>query len=120
MATTKKTPAKGKSQLEETFALHCKAFGVAVEREFKFHPDRKWRFDFAIPVRMIAVEIEGGIWTGGRHSRGVGMIADMEKYNEAQRLGWSIFRFDGDSVKSGEAIRFVERVLTQRDKENAV
>lgn len=109
-----------KSQLEETFALHCKAEGLAPVREVKFHPTRRWKFDFAFPDRMIAVEIEGGIWTGGRHSRGVGMQADMEKYNEAQRLGWSIFRFDGDSVKSGEAIRFVERVLTQRDKENAV
>lgn len=103
-----------KSQLEETFALHCRAEGLAPVREVKFHPTRRWKFDFAFPDRMIAVEIEGGIWTAGRHSRGAGMQADMEKYNEAQRLGWSIFRFSGNSVKSGEAIRFVKAVLAQR------
>lgn len=103
------------SLLEETFALHCKVDKIAVEREFKFYPERAWRFDFAIPDRKIAIECEGGVWTNGRHTRGSGFIADLEKYNEAQRLGWSIFRFHGAQVMNGEAIRFLKAVLNQRE-----
>lgn len=61
-------------------------------REHRFLPPRKWRFDFAWPELQVAVEIEGGLWTGGRHSRGAGMQADMTKYNEAARHGWRVLR----------------------------
>jgi very-short-patch-repair endonuclease len=60
--------------------------------EHKFHPERKWRFDFAAPKPMVAIEIEGGVWTRGRHSRGAGMVADMRKYNTATALGWKLIR----------------------------
>lgn len=108
-----------KSAIEETLALHLKAHGVEATREYRFHPVRKWRFDFAIPSRMIAIECEGGLWTGGRHNTGAGMIADMEKYNEAARLGWFVFRFDGGAVKRGDAIKFINAVLIE-DGENGV
>jgi hypothetical protein len=100
-----------KSPIEATFSLHCKAYGLTPEAEYKFHPLRKWRFDFAFPSQMVAVECEGAAWTGGRHTRGSGFIADMEKYNEAAKLGWLVFRFDGDSVKRGDAIKFMLSVL---------
>lgn len=109
-----------KSAIEDTFALHCKAHGLPVVREYRFHPMRKWRFDFALPERMIAIECEGGIWSGGRHTRGSGAIGDMSKYNEAAKLGWFVFRFDGGAVKRGEAIQFIRQVLqTNTDKEAA-
>ena len=60
--------------------------------EHKFHPERKWRFDFAAPKPMVSIEIEGGVWTRGRHSRGAGMIEDMRKYNAATALGWKLIR----------------------------
>jgi very-short-patch-repair endonuclease len=60
--------------------------------EFKFHPTRKWRFDYAWPALKIALEVEGGIWTGGRHTRGAGFKKDMEKYNAAAVMGWRIIR----------------------------
>ena len=103
-----------KSAIEETFALHCQAYGLEPVREFKFHPARRWRFDFCWPDRMVAVEIEGGIWTNGRHSRGSGAIGDMEKYNAAAALGWFVFRFDGGAVRRGEAIKFMCEVLNGR------
>jgi very-short-patch-repair endonuclease len=106
-----------KSAIEEIFALHCKASGIAVEREYRFHPTRKWRFDFAIPSRKIAIECEGGVWTGGRHTRGSGAIGDMEKYNAAAKLGWFVFRFDGGAIKRGEAIRFLLGVITEGGRE---
>lgn len=61
--------------------------------EFRFNPDRRWKFDYAWPDEKIAVEIEGGVWIRGRHSRGKGMIADMEKYNWATLHGWKVLRY---------------------------
>ena len=100
-----------KSEIEAQFAFHCKAHRLEVEREFKFHPTRRWRFDFAMPAKKIAIECEGGVWTGGRHTRGSGAIGDMEKYNHAAALGWRVFRFDGGAVKRGEAIKFLVSIL---------
>lgn len=100
-----------KSAIEATFALHWKAHGLRPEKEYRFHPSRKWRFDFAFPDRMVAVECEGAVWTNGRHTRGSGFVADMEKYNNAAALGWFVFRFDGGAVTSGEAIKFMLAVL---------
>jgi very-short-patch-repair endonuclease len=60
--------------------------------EHRFDPDRKWRFDFAWPAARVALEVEGGVWTGGRHTRGKGFLADVEKYNRAAVLGWRVLR----------------------------
>lgn len=68
--------------------FHCECYA-----EYRFYDKRRWRFDFAIPSRKIAIEIEGGVWTNGRHTRGKGYIGDMEKYNFAALLGWRILRF---------------------------
>jgi hypothetical protein len=66
--------------------------------EYKFHETRKWRFDFAWPYQMLAVEIEGGIWESkfikrGRHLRGKGFMEDMEKYRTAELSGWHVLRY---------------------------
>lgn len=69
-------------------------YGIAEpEYEYKFHPVRKWRFDIAFPAQRLAVEIEGGAWAGGRHTRGAGFIGDVAKYNSATELGWRLLRF---------------------------
>jgi hypothetical protein len=61
--------------------------------EWRFHPTRKWRFDYAWPSRKVALELEGGIWIRGRHNRAAGFLADMEKYNHAASLNWLVLRF---------------------------
>lgn len=61
--------------------------------EYRFHPVRRFRFDYAWLNALVAVEIEGGIYTNGRHTRGKGYKADMEKYNLATLLGWVILRY---------------------------
>jgi len=66
--------------------------GLDIIKEHLFHPVRKWRFDYAIIDLKIAVEVEGGVHTGGRHTRGVGFENDMEKYNSATSLGWRLIR----------------------------
>ena len=76
---------------KQNFEILMRSHGATPE--FKFHPVRKWRFDFALPSLMKAFEFEGGVFTQGRHSRGVGLSADCDKYNEAQRMGWKVYRF---------------------------
>ena len=77
-----------------------------LEAEYKFHPVRKWRFDYAIPDLMIAIEIEGGSWVQGRHTRGKGYQGDMEKYNTAQLMGWKVLRYTPE--QAGECARDLE------------
>ncbi|RME56847.1 hypothetical protein D6779_09890 [Candidatus Parcubacteria bacterium] len=94
------------------FALHCKLRKLPEpDREYRFHPERRWRFDFAWPTKKVAIEVEGGTWTNGRHSRGNGFENDCEKYNEAAILGWTVLRFTTRQVKRGIAIDTVMRLF---------
>lgn len=86
--------------------------------EFRFAPPRRWRFDYAWPALMLAAEIEGGTWTGGRHVRGRGYERDCEKYNAAAVLGWRVLRVTTAMVRDGRAlellrVEFADRVGTQ-------
>jgi very-short-patch-repair endonuclease len=78
-------------------------------REYRFHPARRWRLDYAWPDFRLAVEIEGGAWIHGRHTRGMGFIGDLEKYNELTLAGWSLLRFTPKQVKDGTAIQTIHR-----------
>lgn len=72
---------------------------------------RNWRFDFAWPDRHVAVEVEGGVWSQGRHTRGQGFISDTEKYNAAVMQGWRVLRYTRDAIESGRAITEIEQIL---------
>jgi len=86
--------AKRHSHLEDRLLFLVRAYGLPEpEKEYQFHPTRKWRFDFAYPNHMIGVEAEGACWVQGRHTRGSGFIKDCEKYNAAALLGWRILRY---------------------------
>jgi hypothetical protein len=80
--------------------------------EFKFHPTRRWRFDYLLKPK-VAVEIEGGIYlrAGGRHNRGAGYEKDLEKYREATILGYDVYRFSTGEVLNGTAKVFLQRLL---------
>lgn len=86
---------KAKAQIE----LMIRSRFPDVVAEYRFHPVRKWRFDWALPHVKIAFEYEGGVFTGGRHGRGAGLSNDAEKYNTAQLMGWLVFRFTAAHVK---------------------
>lgn len=77
-------------------------------REYRFYGRRRWRFDFAWPARLIAVEVQGGTWTGGAHSRGKGQRNDCEKLCEALLMGWRVLVFTGGMVNDGSAIGLLE------------
>ena len=100
------------SDLEDDLAWQMKAIGLPEpEREYKFHPVRKWRFDFAWPELKVAAEVEGGVYVKGRHNRGSGFVKDCEKYAEALLLGWKVIRIPGPWVSSGEALNYIERLV---------
>jgi very-short-patch-repair endonuclease len=81
--------------------------------EFRFHPDRKWRADFAIPSAKILIEIDGGVWSGGRHTRGAGFVGDMEKLNAAAVLGYRVLRFQPKDCKA-KGITVIEAQVRER------
>lgn len=83
--------------------------------EYRFHAERRWRFDYAWPIDsrwgMLALEVEGGAFTRGRHTRGVGFIKDMEKYSEAAAMGWRILRVTPSQLCTTETIQLIKRAL---------
>ena len=83
------------------------------KREHVFHPTRKWRFDFAWPEQLIALEVEGISREGTRHQRIGGFKKDIEKYLAANALGWNVIRTDQASVKSGKFLDAVEGCLAR-------
>jgi hypothetical protein len=102
------------SQLEHELSYMMALIGLPVpEREYRFHPTRRWRFDFAWPDHLIACEVEGGTWAGGRHTRGAGFERDCEKYNEACLLNWRVFRVTGAMVRDGRALDVLEKALIE-------
>lgn len=82
------------------------------ECEVRFHDKRRWRFDLAWPERKVAVEIDGAVWSGGRHVRGAGVEKDCEKFCEAAIAGWRVLRVTTRHVANGQALGWIERLLT--------
>lgn len=93
-----------------TFEAVLRALGVpAPAREFVFFPGRKWRADFAWPDLRFAVEIDGGIWTGGRHTRGSGFVKDQEKRNGYALMGYRVMTFGPRQARDGSAALAVKQ-----------
>lgn len=104
---TEKQPSVGESEM----MLHFKAHKIAYKPEFKFCEHRRWKADFLILGTKILVEVEGGTWSGGRHTRGQGYADDCEKYNWAAANGWIVLRFTTQQVNSGNAIKTILEAL---------
>lgn len=80
--------------LEEKFLGNWYALGGPdLVREYRFHPTRRWRMDFALVEQKIAFEIQGGLYKSesGHRSRS-GVKRDYEKFNEAMKLLWRVFQ----------------------------
>lgn len=90
-----------------------KSFGIpAPEYEFKFHPERKWRFDLAWPKHLLYLECDGGVWVYGGHNRGVQMKKDWEKRNAATALGWRGLWVEPKEMTMTETAEMIKRSLS--------
>jgi len=101
------------SDLEDKLEFQLKSAKITgFTREYKFHPKRRWRLDFAWVDQKIGVEVEGGIWLPrSGHNTGVGISRDVEKGNSLTLLGWKLIRVTGKMIKSGEALNIIESIL---------
>lgn len=110
---TIRAPRRPKSV--EWFAAVCVGAGLPRPvREHKFHPARKWRFDYAWPDRLVAIEVQGGLWSkqfGARaaHSMPLNILRDMEKGNAAVFLGWRVLHYTPEQLPA--ALGEVGRLL---------
>lgn len=95
-------------------ALHPRTAHLRVEKEYRFHKVRRWRVDYYVPKYRLAIEIEGGAWTQGRHTRGKGYIGDMEKYNALTLDGIALLRYTPDQVADGTAINEIISYMEER------
>ena len=92
---------------QQVTSLHDKVLAQLVglpdpATELLFHPKRKWRFDYAWEEQKLALEVHGGIHSGGRHTRGKGFVEDRAKMNEATLLGWTVLEVTPEHIKSGQ------------------
>lgn len=109
-----KARAKAKREaLETTLAHQLRALGLTdgMRTQVAFHPTRKWRFDFCWAANMLAMEVDGGTWVGGAHSRGSGQEKDCEKLAAAVILGYRVMRATTNQVKDGTAALWLEAAL---------
>jgi very-short-patch-repair endonuclease len=77
--------------------------------EYRFHDKRRWRFDYAFVPEGVAVEIEGGVYSGGGHTRGKHYQSDCEKYNTATLMGWRVLRYTTVCLRE-RPVQIVEEV----------
>lgn len=92
--------AAGDSPLERKFAEKWQSLSApAFVTQHKFHPSRRWKFDFAWPLVRVAAEIHGATFAGGRHVNGLGYWGDRIKINAAQRLNWKVFELVAQDVE---------------------
>ncbi len=111
-----KQKAKSKQQarkLAELVKLNLREL-PGYEQEYIFHPTRKWRFDYSWPELKVALEIHGGVFSNGRHTRGVGFSEDKVKMNSAQLLGWLVIEATTTQVKSGQMLDWITTAIELR------
>jgi len=111
-----------KSSLETLFAAQLRAAGLFFEREYRFCSWRRWLSDFVVepdpytpdhprPEEGVLVEIQGGGFVNGGHSRGMGLERDCEKLATAAALGWRVIPMTGRQVKNGTGLALVKVAL---------
>lgn len=77
---------------------------------------RNFRFDYALPTKKIAIEIQGGTWTQGKHTRGKGYQNDCEKLNLAQTLGWNVLWYTPQMLEESITVILedIEQIMNTR------
>lgn len=102
---------RSKRSAAEAFQFGCEVNGLPVpEAEYEFS-HRNYRADYAWPDWGLLLEVEGGVWTSGRHTRASGFVGDMAKYNLAACYGYRLIRVVPDDLFSGATFDLIRRAL---------
>lgn len=106
---------KKPNKFEQDAAILLKRLtGIEPMHEHRFDMSRRWRFDLAYVDQKVAIEVEGGVWAGGRHVRPKGFIDDCEKYNAAASQGWLVLRLVPDMIEEKYLRAIIGEVLALR------
>ena len=99
---------------EQKFWLIVNALGKQddFDREYRFCKGRKFRADFVHFPTSTLIEIDGGVWISGRHTRGSGAVADYEKYFIAHTLGWKVVRLEPGQI----TVKTVESIVNFKER----
>lgn len=82
--------------------------GPELEREHRFDSVRRWRLDYYHAATMTGIELEGGVYSGGRHTRSAGFLGDLEKYNAAAMRGITVLRLGTGQVDHEHVAAIIE------------
>jgi hypothetical protein len=94
------------------FAVMCRAFKLPEPvAELVFARPRRWRFDYAWPEQRVALEVQGGLFTRGRHSRGPALMKEHEKLNTAAAMGWRVLYCTPAQLARGDILPALELAL---------
>lgn len=88
--------AKEPSKTAKFIKATLEQSNVAYVCEHRFDKVRRFRFDFAIPSLMVAIEADGlqfGKSGKSRHTTAKGFTGDCDKLNLAALHGWRVFRY---------------------------
>jgi very-short-patch-repair endonuclease len=111
------------SPAEQLLAVQLEQAGIPYEQEYRFAPPRRWRADFVVDhpnvnsgIRSVLVEIDGGAFIAGRHSRGTGVEKDAEKQSAAAILGYRVIRVTPAQDNDGRALSWIKAALGLEDR----
>lgn len=105
---------KQNEERDRLFRLVCREAGLPEPfSEYKLIPSRKFMWDWAWkePYRLL-VETQGGVWSGGAHGRGAGIVKDYEKNNLAAMRGWRTLFILPDDLCKPETLDLIREALT--------
>lgn len=83
------------------------------ESEYRFHPTRRWRLDYAWPDIKLGLEVDGGLWIRGKHGRGAGIVKDQDKGNALAMLGWRLLRVQPGQLTTIGTVRMIAHIVRQ-------
>lgn len=102
-----------RERIKKLFIQKMAANGYTCVSEYYFHAEREWRNDFYIEHngKKLAIEVEGGIWSNGRHTRGSGFVNDMIKYNELTKYGIYLYRVEPSKLFNLSVLEDIQTIL---------
>ncbi len=105
------------SDIEENLDFQLRAVGLNPKRQYKFHPERRYKVDFAFPEHRLIVEVNGGVWMPkSGHNSGVGITRDYQKSNVAQLMGYTYLQFTRKDIEDGTALATIEEVIRRSNQ----